>query len=263
MGLDQYYTAPEVARRCFDELTNRYDLTQYDRVLEPSAGTGSFFLLLPEHNRVGIDLDPKCDGLVQQDFFDYWFEPGLRYFAVGNPPFGRNASLAVRFFNRCAEFCEGIAFVVPRTFRKKSVINRLDPWFHLSYEHILAERSFLRDDRPYDVPCVFQIWQKQVERRAKQAVLKQHDDFVFVPREEADIALQRVGVRAGLIRETGSFETISAESHFFIKFVDADSPAIFAQIDFAAVKFDTAGNPSVSRSELIELYQATKANGLA
>jgi hypothetical protein len=46
----------------------------------------------------------------------------------------------------------------------------------------------------------------------------------------------------------------SKESHFFIKARDENVLSVMKLINFNAVKFDTAGNPSVSRSELIELY---------
>ena len=37
------------------------------------------------------------------------------------PPFGKVSSLAIRFFNKCAQFSDVIAFIIPRTFNKVSV----------------------------------------------------------------------------------------------------------------------------------------------
>ena len=39
-GLDKFYTIPEVAQSCIDELTKRYGWN-WDLVIEPSAGNPS------------------------------------------------------------------------------------------------------------------------------------------------------------------------------------------------------------------------------
>jgi hypothetical protein len=48
----------------------------------------------------------------------------------------------------------------------------------------------------------------------------------------------------------------SAESHYFIKAHDPRVLSVFQTVNFDTVKFNTAGNPSVSPSELIELWLA-------
>ena len=37
--------------------------------IEPSAGTGAFYNLLPPQRRLGMDIEPKCEGVIAQDFF--------------------------------------------------------------------------------------------------------------------------------------------------------------------------------------------------
>ena len=124
MSLDQFYTKPEVAKLCCDLI----DFSEYEKILEPSAGTGVFLDLLPSEKRVGIDLDPKHDEIVEQDFFLY---KGTENLVIGNPPFGRVSSLAIKFFNHAATFADTIAFIIPRTFRRVSVQNKLNLHFHL------------------------------------------------------------------------------------------------------------------------------------
>jgi hypothetical protein len=123
----------------------------------------------------------------------------------------------------------------------------------LEDETILEKNSFIFEDKPYDVPCVFQIWEKKEHERSKIPTFTKHDDFIFTTKEDADISLQRVGVDAGKIRYE-NFEDRSPQSHFFIKFNNKDLSRRFDVLDFDSVKFNTAGNPSVSKSELIELY---------
>lgn len=259
--LDQFYTDPQYAQRFMTVIQNTVDMDQFDCVLEPSAGTGSFYNLMDPARRIGLDLDPRTSGVICTDFFD-WIPPaGKKIITIGNPPFGKNAGLAVRFFNRAAEFSDVVAFVIPRTFRKASVINRLDSNFHCIWDETVPDHSFIFNGSAYNVPCAAQIWQRQAQPRARQITLKlqqvQHW-FELVEPQLSDFAIQRVGGRAGLIRTTDRLD-YSAESHYFIKAHDHRVLDIFRTVDFDSVKFNTAGNPSVSPSELIELFVKTAA----
>jgi len=255
--LDQFYTAPSYARQFLTTISNLVDLDQYDHFLEPSAGTGSFYNLLDTNKRIGLDLEPKAAGIVQTDFFD-WTPPAGKIITIGNPPFGKNAALAVKFFNRAAEFSDVIAFVIPKTFRKASIINRLDANFHMIYDETVPDHSFIFNGTAYNVPCAGQIWQRKDTPREKIITLKLSQIrswFELVEPAQSDFAIQRVGGRAGLIRLADRMN-FSAESHYFIQAHDPRVLPVFQQVDFDTVKFNTAGNPSVSPSELIELWVA-------
>jgi hypothetical protein len=169
----------------------------------------------------------------------------------------------VRFFNGAAKFSDVIAFVIPRTFRKASVINRLDANFHCIWDETVPDNSFIFNGSAYNVPCAAQIWQRQDQPRKKITILKLQQIkkwFELVEPDKSDFAIQRVGGRAGLIRTSDRLE-YSAESHYFIKAHNANVLPIFQSVDFDQVKFNTAGNPSVSPSELIELFvNAAAAN---
>lgn len=260
--LDQFYTNPEYAQQFYSKIESLIDLSGVDIILEPSAGNGSFFNLMDLSKRVGIDVDPKDPSIIKQDFFDYMPPSGKQIITVGNPPFGKNSNLAIKFFNRAAIFSDVIAFILPRTFRKDSVINRLDKYFHLLYEEIVPDNSFIFNDNAYDVWCCAQIWIRKNELRPKIEIksFKQVEEyFVIVEPEDADFSIQRVGGKAGHIR-TSDFKSYSKQSHYFIKQKDARSLDIFKQIDFDEVKKNTAGNPSVSPSELVKLWLEAAAS---
>jgi len=72
--LDQFYTDPVYAQQFLTTISNLVDLDQFDHLLEPSAGTGSFYNLLDTKRRIGLDLEPKAQGIIQTDFFD-WTPP--------------------------------------------------------------------------------------------------------------------------------------------------------------------------------------------
>ncbi len=263
-ALDQFYTNPIFAQKFISSIKKVVKLHDYDYILEPSAGSGSFYNLLDENKRIGLDLEPKAEGIIQTDFF-LWENPKGKIITIGNPPFGKNSSLAVKFFNKAAEFSDVIAFVIPKTFRKGSLINRLNQNFHLIHDEDVPKDSFIFNGAPYDVPCCAQIWIKKNKKRAKIVSYKMSqisEYFEIVEPNTADFAIQRVGGRAGLIR-TEDYKTFSPLSHYFIKANKAQVLDIFQNINFDEVKFNTAGNPSVSPSELIELFlKAAKQKGL-
>jgi len=232
------------------------DIDTIDVVVEPSAGTGSFFNLMDASKSIGMDLDPKYPNVIAQDYFSFAPITDMTYIVIGNPPFGKNSSLAIKFFNH-SEYAQYIGFVVPKTFRKKSVQNRLDPMFHLIHDNPMPKDSFIFEGKPYDVPCCFQIWEKRDYRREKHLIKTQHTDFDFVnDLADTDFIIQRVGANAGAVK-VDNLSKWKKPSHYYIKAnIDKNKLVeIFNNISFEEVKYNTAGNPSISKDELIELYE--------
>lgn len=246
-GLDQYYTLQDVAEKFYGVFKDHFDPGLYQMV-EPSAGTGSFLKLLPTGS-LAYDVDPKYPGIQTADFLKIEIESDREIVIIGNPPFGKNASMAVRFFNRAARRANVIAFIVPRTFRKASVVNRLDRHFHLLREEPVPSNAFLFNSKPYNVPAIFQIWVRRREMREAWLVETKHPDFEFTTPERADVVVQRVGARAGRVHHNFN---ASPSSHYFIS---GKVEHIMRQLDFASVTGNVAGNPSLSKAEIIWLYR--------
>ncbi|HDR9033379.1 TPA: SAM-dependent DNA methyltransferase [Burkholderia vietnamiensis] len=272
--LDQFYTAPAVAQSLFQTFSKRFARKVKGlRFVEPSAGAGAFFQQFPAGS-IGLDLEPHCPGVEQADFFDWEPEdPAAPMAFVGNPPFGRCASLAVKFFNRAASFAGTsiIAFVVPRSFEKHSVQKRLDRAFRLVHQEVLPSDAFVFDGTPYDVPCTFMVWERlsaaDRERVAAQPVevVRTHADFRLLHDRErlsADFAVQRVGAGAGKVKDMAW--SLGEGSHYFVRVSDRyakdDVRAVFERLQESGawddVKFRTAGNPSIGQGELVAGYAA-------
>ena len=260
---DCFYTSEKVAKECWNELktvlAEKKINSNFDLWLEPSAGNGAFFDLLPQRNRRGIDIRASSNSAIEQGDFLKWpiedfTSKHKNIITVGNPPFGKNSSLAVKFFNRSAQFSNCIAMVFPRTFLKKSVQNRLDLNFKLIKNLQLREQSFEFNDEPYSVPCVFQVWKRENTKREKLYDPLIHPDFEFTTRDHAEFAIQRVGVAAGKIKE--DFHKYADESHYFIKSLSTkvNVKELFLKIKWDSIKHNTAGNPSISKRELVKLY---------
>lgn len=263
--LDQFYTNSDIAKFCVENFTQQFgSLEKFDTILEPSAGSGSFLKHLPS-NVIAIDLEPKANNVQLADFLSWNFSnlPGS-ILVIGNPPFGKNSSLAVKFFNRAAKFADTIAFVVPRTFRKTSLIKRLDKRFHMKFEFILPANSFhLPNGQVKDVPCVFQIWTKMdIER--KNEIEKLKCEWIWCDSNSADYAIRRVGVNAGMLFSPSGK---SIASHFFVKSVPDHFEDKMKKLwneqwkcNYESCKFDTAGNPSLTKNEIISCFNLLNVN---
>lgn len=246
-GRDQYFTKSDVALHFYGIFKSHFNPSDY-KMVEPSAGTGAFFSLLPAGS-LGYDVDPKYPGIATADFLTTKIKTDQKIAIIGNPPFGKNSSTAVRFFNHAADQSEIIAFILPRTFRKASIENKLDPSFHLVCEHDVPANAFLFQSKPYNVPAVFQIWRRTSQFRTPRPVATNHPDFEFTTPERADFAIQRVGERAGRLHHNFS---ASPSAHYFIRGAVEN---IMSQINFADVAGDVAGNPSLAKSEIVALYR--------
>ena len=124
-GLDQFYTKPKVVKKCLETL----DLQKYDVIVEPSAGEGSFFNIAQHNNKIGYDLEPKSDKIERCDFLikNLNFLNGKKVLFFGNPPFGRNSSLALKFIKKCCEYGDTVAFILPKGFVVKHKLVKLSP----------------------------------------------------------------------------------------------------------------------------------------
>lgn len=248
----QFYTRPDLAELYLRRLKEHVDLDGF-QIVEPSAGSGSFMDVLP-YGTFGCDIEPLHDGVFTGDFLTLQIDSNRRIACVGNPPFGRNSKLAKRFFNHAATFSEIIAFILPRTFRKTSIINGLDDRFHLIHEEEVPADAFVFQGRPYSVPTVFQIWVKSEDRRPALPDIKTHADFEFASGEDGDFAMQRVGKAAGEVHDGLKR---SRKAHYFIK---ADAEGVVRRImeelrpEFEKAASNTAGKPSLAMSKIVAIY---------
>ena len=262
--LDQFYTKPEVSKLLYNnakELIVDFD----DYVLiEPSAGNGSFSNLFTQEF-IAIDIDPKCNYIKQENFLtseiiNNFLIGEKKYITIGNPPFGKNSSLAIKFFNKSAKFSDYICFILPKTFKKDSIVNKLDLYLHKIYEIELSKDSFTFCGLNYDVPCVFQIWEKRKTMRKQLNKKLTTEYFEFSNENNADFAIRRVGGLAGkLILD---FKNYKPASHYYIK-VNVNKININRLIDIFINNFNqlnnisknTSGNPSLSKTELITIIE--------
>jgi len=257
--IDKFYTKSTVVSTCIQLIKSKLSIDPInDLIIEPSAGNGSFipFIKNLTNNYKFYDLLPEHKEIEKQDYLtlNYNSYTNKRIHIIGNPPFGRQASLALKFIKYSTQFCNSISFILPKSFKKDSMKNKLDLHFHLICEHNLPKNSFIVNNKEHEVPCVFQIWiRKKVLRILKPKLIPFH--YKFVKKVEThDIAVRRVGVYAGSIfTET---ENKSHQSHYFIKF--DNELTYFLLWKLQNIKFlesdYTVGPKSISKQELIKEY---------
>lgn len=255
-GKEQFYTIPAVADMFTEVLINK--VGKNETWLEPSGGSGSFVDALlsrgiSESHIFSFDIEPKHPQVRLQDFLDpTWEVPSAVSVAIGNPPFGRACALAIKFFNKCAEACHTIGFIIPPSFNKPSIQDQLNPFFHqlevidcpaISYfgEQGIHEGGLLRTQ--------FQIWGKKSFIRKKVQHYRS-DLFSFVKEQkDADLAFRTHGNGAGRLldikQENWNFRTTA-----FIKVIDSRTEQLLRSADFSYFLNSTSHIPCLAPAEI-------------
>jgi hypothetical protein len=209
------------------------------------------------------DIDPEHPGIIKQDYLDPEFgaceiNAGgySRVFVVGNPPFGRQSSLAIKFIKKSCEYCDAMGFILPKSFKKDSMKKYFPLNYHLVAEKNIHSDAFMVDGHPHDVPCVFQIWEKMGQNRvvAERIV---PCGYEFVKRDDIrspHISFIRVGVNAGTVsRET---DNKNEQTHYFIRFNRGCDSVMYEKL--CNITYDcrdnTVGPRSISKQELIREF---------
>ena len=255
---DKFYTNSVVVDKCFESIEKYLNIDNEDIIIEPSAGNGSFINSIKSicNNNLFYDLYPENENIIEQDFLKLdlsFLEKYKNKHFIGNPPFGKQGSIAFKFIKHLSKIASSFSFILPKGFKKESYKNRIPLDFHLLYEEDLPINSFNINNNTYDVPCVFQIWEKKSYNRIKPSK-PLPINFKYVKKEEQpDISFRRIGVKAGKIDK--NIEK-SIQSHYFIKFdkhIDIDKTiSLLEQIRFID---NICGNeyPSISKPQLTSI----------
>ena len=198
VGLDRFFTRPEVARRCLASLLHWMErdgapVPSYNFV-EPAAGTGAFYDLLPADRRVGIDIVPVREEYERTDFLSWWPTDDQRLAAIGNPPFGYRAWLALAFMNHAAKFADYVGMILPMAFQSDG---KGSPKFRvrglrLVHTSRLPQDAFVDvDGRRAKVNALWQVWQRGVNNVPPPATCHRWLDLFTVDNRTERLCGQR------------------------------------------------------------------------
>ena len=218
-------------------------LSPEDLIVEPSAGNGAFIsgIKALTSNYRFYDIEPDNEEIIKQDYLQYDYgiikSAYRKIHVMGNPPFGRQSSTAIKFIKKSCEFCDSIAFILPKSFKKDSLKQRFPLNFHLLCEIDLPDKSFLVEGIEHNVPCIFQIWEKRDTNRFVADKLEPAN-FEFVKKTESPDII----------------ENKSIQSHYFIKFTSEylAIPEYIRRLSQITYDFNNSVGPkSISKQELI------------
>lgn len=165
---DQFFTPLNTAEYCYNIVKDilKTHNTKHDRqmFIEPSAGNGMFFSLLPVDKRIGMDIEPRHDELLKQDFLEWTPQDNehVSYIVIGNPPFGLRGHMALKFINHASTFSEFVCFILPQLFESdgKGVPRKRVKKLNLLYSEKLNTHFENPDGKQISIQCIFQVWSK-------------------------------------------------------------------------------------------------------
>lgn len=128
---DKYYTPPELAKNLI-ELTYNTIGYEWDRIIEPSAGTGSFLQFLPK-STLAYDIEPMASNIIQADYRMVQLPYMEKSLVIGNPPFGGANRLSRQFVLTSLKHSPYIAFIQP--------ISQLDNNYNMSNTELILSKD--------------------------------------------------------------------------------------------------------------------------
>lgn len=252
-GKEQYYTPPATASAVVTRLLEQVPTARDRMWIEPAGGTGSFIDAARAHGVSTIlsyDIEPHHPDVKRGNFLKQKLKVSGAV-AVGNPPFGRNNALSVPFFNACAQHCDAICFIVPKSWRKWSVINRLDQSFHLIDDYDLqinyddAHGSELSEK--FWLNTVVQTWEKRTELRGKISVEDRGVIKRATPRS-ADVSLTIFGFSCGNLKT--EFPRKANTTQIFLTLHHPRALEALQNVDFSRFSQNTAYTSALSLQEI-------------
>ena len=186
--LDRFFTRPAVAQECHRALlhamaSDHADAARY-KFVDPAAGDGVFYDLLPEDRRVGIEIVPGRVDFEQRDYLGWKPQAnGYRYAVLGNPPFGYRAWLALAFVNHSATFADYIGLILPMAFQsdgKGSPKFRVEGAQLVQSEPLPQDSFILPSGESAAINALWQVWRRGVNNRAPVATCSDWIDLFTV-----------------------------------------------------------------------------------
>ena len=247
---DQFYTKENVARTCVQTLVSHISQPDTYTWIEPAAGNGVFLRMLPStFKTVGIDIDPKNISVQRGDFLKWCPVMNEKRIIFGNPPFGRQSALVKKFIKHASKYADIIAFILPLSFVKPSMTKVFPLHYHCTHTADIEKNAFEVNRVEYDVPCIFQIWEKRDVKRSLTVAVGASGFRYVKPGQAFHIAFKRVGGSAGQCSMDGEF---NRNYHYFITLDTRYVPYIehiIYSINYCTFVKNTVGPKSISKGE--------------
>jgi predicted RNA methylase len=252
-GKEQYYTPKKLAIQLVSEIEKILGPLAGKTVLEPAGGTGAFIeavLTAGAGKVISFDIEPLHALVAEGNFLEQQITE-TNLITISNPPFGRNNSLSIPFFNHAAEISDAICVIVPRSWRKWSVTNRLDLRFELVLDQDIdidyVDANGLPLSSKTHLATCFQVWRKSGSQR-KQVRVIDKGIIEKVSPELADVSLTIFGYGCGKVKT--EFPPIANTTQMFLKLHHPKALAALEKVDYSKFYKSTAYTEALSLQEI-------------
>jgi predicted RNA methylase len=252
-GKEQYYTPKPLALELVAQIEKVLGPLAGKTILEPAGGTGAFIEAVQAKGVtrvISFDIEPLHELVTQGNFLEQEIKE-TNLITISNPPFGRNNSLSIPFFNHAAKVSDAICFIVPRSWRKWSVTNRLDLGFELALDLDIEIDYVDADGTPLSnknhLATCFQIWKKA---NVSRSLVRVTDKGIIekVSPEQADVSLTIFGYGCGKVKT--EFEPIANTTQMFLKLKHPQALAALESVDYSKFFKNTAYTEALSLPEI-------------
>ncbi len=248
---DKYYTNNYIVKKCCSIFKKNIKISKKDIIIEPSAGNGAFLQCINKYNHILLDINPDNSNIIKQNYLKYnYTELVKKYnkiYIIGNPPFGKKSSMAIKFIKKSCEFCDSFGFILPRSFNKVFLQKSIPLNYHLITSYNLPDNAF-----ELPIKCVFQIWSKKNYKRKKIKKILPNSNYVFISnKKKADIAIRRVGFYSGKVYNN-SINNKNINTHYFIKFRKGYKSHIINDLKLKKESNNTLCANSISKRDIIK-----------
>jgi predicted RNA methylase len=252
-GKEQYYTPKPLALELVAQIEKVLGSLAGKTILEPAGGTGAFIEAVQAvgvSEVISFDIEPLHELVTVGDFLAQEIKES-NLITISNPPFGRNNSLSIPFFNHAAKVSDAICFIVPRSWRKWSVTNRLDLGFELALDLDIEIDYVDADGTPLSnknhLATCFQIWKKA---NVSRSLVRVTDKGIIekVSPEQADVSLTIFGYGCGKVKT--QFEPVANTTQMFLKLKHPQALAALESVDYSKFFKNTAYTEALSLPEI-------------
>lgn len=278
---DQFFTPTTTAEQCFNifkDLLKDLKIEEANmNYIEPSAGSGAFFNILPDNRKVGIDIEPRCAGIEKSDFLDWLPKTKGNNVVIGNPPFGLRGNLALRFINHAASFADFVVFILPQLFEsdgKGSPYGRVKGLNLLHSQQISSDFAY-PDGKKVKVNAVFQVWSKNHGTKKQNKNCKEYIKVLSLSDggspsttrnkdwlDKCDIYLPSTCYGSKNMKTYSSFEDLPNRKGYGIVFLKQKEmlEGVFKNTDWSKVAFESTNSALNLRTSVICNHVADSMN---
>ena len=176
--LDKYYTPPDLAEYIVNKTKLIIGEDNISEYLEPSAGTGVFLDYLDKlgKNYLAYDIEPEDDKgrIAKCDFLELDLEYKNKRCVIGNPPYGKVNTLAVKFYKKSIQLGDYISFILPSSqFNNNQQMYEFD----LIHSELIRNEGFNELDKR--VKLSFNIYKRNINGNYNNKSINKFKDIIM------------------------------------------------------------------------------------